>query len=138
MKSKTVTKLQARVRGMLTMLAAQFLLGMAVNLIGAPSQTTGFAQTASATFIGLHVLIAIGLLIGAILTLVQLKKYAPDRVTAGWWGLVTVILTFISGSFTMTYNNNWWSYVMAVGFFASTWIYGVLYFRVAEKAAPEA
>lgn len=134
MKSKTVHRLQSRVRSQLIMLAAQFLLGMAVNLIGFPSETTGFAQTATATFTGLHVLVAVGLVVGATITLVQIKKHMPSFTTLGWWGLGAIIVTFVSGSFTMAYENNWWSYAMAIGFFVSTWIYGVLYFRVAEPS----
>ena len=50
-------------------LTAQFLLGMAVDLLGLPSQATGAAQTASTVFLAAHVLIAVGLAVGAILVI---------------------------------------------------------------------
>ena len=43
-------------------LSAQFLLGMAVNLIGQPSETTGAAHAVSTVLLGLHVVVAIGLI----------------------------------------------------------------------------
>lgn len=135
MKSKSPTKqLQVRARAQLNMLAAQFLIGMAVNLIGFPSETSGFAQVTTATLTGIHVLIAFGLVVGSILTLKLLKKYAPQHLRTGWFGFWAIIFTFVTGMFTMAYENNWWSYAMAVGFFASAWVYGALYFRVADKS----
>jgi hypothetical protein len=50
-------------------LASVFLLGMAVSLIGLPSQATGAAHVASIAFLAAHGLIALGLAIGAVLLL---------------------------------------------------------------------
>ena len=136
MESKSpIKQIQSRIRSQLIMLSFMFFLGMAVNLIGFPSETTGFAQTATATLTGLHVLIAFGLVVGSILTLRLVKKNTPQHLNLGWLGFWAIIFTFVSGMFTMTYENNCWSYAMAAGFFASTWIYGALYFRVADKPA---
>ena len=46
-------------------LSAQFLLGMAISLIGQPSETTGAAHTASNVLLALHVLVAVILIAGA-------------------------------------------------------------------------
>ena len=48
-------------------LASVFLLGMAVNLIGLPSQTSGVAHPAGIAFLAAHALIALGLVIGTLL-----------------------------------------------------------------------
>jgi hypothetical protein len=50
-------------------LARLFLLGMAVNPIGLPSQTSGVAHLASVAFLAAHALIALGLVIGTVLLL---------------------------------------------------------------------
>jgi carbonic anhydrase/acetyltransferase-like protein (isoleucine patch superfamily) len=46
-------------------LTVQFLLGMAVNLIGQPAQTTGDARIASTVFLATHALVSVGMVIGA-------------------------------------------------------------------------
>ena len=46
-------------------LSAQFLIGMALALIGQPSQTTGTAHTVSEALLGLHILVAAGLIAAA-------------------------------------------------------------------------
>ena len=50
-------------------LTAAFLLGMAANLTGPPSQTRGAAHIARIAFLAGHVLIALGLIIGTALLL---------------------------------------------------------------------
>ena len=47
-------------------LASVFLLGMAVNLIGVPSQTRGSAHLASIAFLTAPALIALGLITGTV------------------------------------------------------------------------
>ena len=42
-------------RNQLVFLSAQFLLGMAVNLIGQPSETTGAAHAVSSVLLGLEI-----------------------------------------------------------------------------------
>lgn len=58
-------------------LASVFLLGMAVNLIGLPGETSGAAHLASIAFLAAHGLIGLGLVIGAVMLL---------RAAAGWGG----------------------------------------------------
>ena len=65
-------------RNQLVFLSAQFLLGMAVNLIGQPSETSGAAHAVSTVLLGLHVVVAIGLLAGAVMVI----RAARRRETA--------------------------------------------------------
>ena len=65
-------------RNQLLFTSAQFLLGMAVNLIGQPSETTGTAHAASTVLLGLHVVVAIGLLAGAVLV-IRAARGGGDR-----------------------------------------------------------
>ncbi len=102
-----------------------FLLGMGVNLIGLPSETTGTAKTATSVLLALHVVLAIGLVAGAIVTVLRARGSSFMRQAA--IGLVAVALTFLSGAVTISTGDARWSYAMSVGFIASLWVYGVLY-----------
>ena len=99
---------------------------MAVNLIGLPDETTCFAHTASIILLLLHVLVAIGLIIGAIL-IVRLTDTQPLRQLARA-GSAAVGVAVIAGLLTMgAPGANWWSFLMAVGFIAAVLIYGRLW-----------
>jgi hypothetical protein len=107
-------------------LASVFLLGMAVNLLGLPSQTKGAAHLASIALLAAHALIALGLLIG---TVVLLRAAAG---LGGRWrrlataGAIAIVVAFGAGVLTLITKNNWWSYTMAVGFIAALLAYGSL------------
>jgi hypothetical protein len=60
-------------------LASVFLLGMAVNLIGLPAETSGAAHLASIAFLAAHALIGLGLVIGT----VPLCEPQPDWAASG-------------------------------------------------------
>lgn len=124
--------LKSNARGQLSMLLFQFLAGMAVNLIGTPSETSGFPRVATSILLGLHVLIAIGILVGAIRAIPQCSRIDPPATGLAWWGLVAVVITFAAGVLTLTKaaGMGWYSYVMAAGATGSLLVYGLLYLRV--------
>jgi hypothetical protein len=122
-------KLGRRSRAQLGMLIAQFLLGMGVNLIGQPSEATGAAKVVTTVALALHVLIAVGLIVGAILTVRLAASAGAELRRQSWIGLTLVAITTAAGVLTMALNSNWWSYLMAVGFIASLVVYGNLYVR---------
>jgi heme A synthase len=115
---------EARIQ--LVFLSAQFLLGMAVNLIGQPSQTTGAARAVSTVLLGLHVVVAIGLVFGAVMVIRAARGGGDRPRQLARSGAVLIGLTVIAGVMTVITNNNWWSYTMAVGFIASVLLYGSL------------
>ncbi len=121
-----------RAQAQISMLTVMFLLGMAVNLIGMPSETNGAAKTATLIFLGLHVLISLGLLVGAGLT-IRLAGTNLRRL-AGIGALLGVI-TFLAGILTLAFDNNWWSYLMAAGFIASYLVYIRLLIQAGAQAA---
>jgi hypothetical protein len=123
-------------RNQLVFLSAQFLLGMAVNLIGPPSQTTGAAHTVSTVLLGLHVVVAIGLLAGTVLVIRAARGGGKRPRQLARSGAVLIGLTVIAGVITVITNNNWWSYTMAAGFIASMLLYGSLLVR-AQSPAPQ-
>jgi hypothetical protein len=119
-----LTKVRHLARHQVMGLTGTFLLGMAVNVIGLPSHTSGGAHIASLAFLAAHTLIALGLLVGAIMLL----RATPDGT--GTWrkqailGAAAISVTTAAGVLTLLTNSNWWSYAMAVGFIAALLSYG--------------
>jgi len=109
------------------MLTAMFVLGMAVNLIGLPQETTGPARIATLLFLALHVLIAVGLVIGSVSTLRLTRNAAPQLGRLAGIGAALIAATFIAGVLALWLKNDWWSYAMALGFIGSFLLYGSLY-----------
>ena len=107
-------------------LASVFLLGMAVNLIGLPSQTSGGAHLATIAFLAAHALIALGLIIGTVMLLraaARLDSLWRRRAIAG---AAAIALAVAAGILTVITNSNWWSYTMAAGFIAALLAHGSL------------
>jgi hypothetical protein len=121
--------LDRRARAQLSMLLAQFLVGMGVNLIGVPSQTSGGAKVATSVLLVVHIALALGLIVGAVLTIVRAAALEPKIRRQAWIGAGLVVITFAFGVMTMITNSNWWSYLMAVGFVALLVVYGRLYIQ---------
>ncbi len=124
--------LATRAHAQLNMLTLMFLLGMGVNLIGLPSEATHGAKTVTSVLLGLHILIAIGLIVGATLTIRLAAKQGSAYRKLTYWGGLTTGLTFIAGITTVATDNSWWSYAMALGFIVNAWIYGLLYIRTKQ------
>jgi hypothetical protein len=115
-------------------LSAQFLFGMAVALIGQPSETTGAARTASNVLLGLHVLVAIALVAIAVMVIRAARASGGGARRLAHWGAVMIGLTFVAGVITTITKNGWWSYAMAVGFIASLLLYGSLLVQAQRPA----
>jgi heme A synthase len=108
-------------------LTLMFLLGMAVNLIGLPSEVTGGAQTATTVLLSLHIFVAFALVAGSVVALLRARASSFFRLAA--IGLAVIALTFVCGAITVSTGDALWSYAMSVGFIASFWIYGLLFVR---------
>ena len=115
-------------------LAAQFLLGMAVNLLGQPSEVTGGARIASTVFLAGHVLIVLGLVIGAILTVRATARIGGRGHRQAVWGAAALAAATTAGILTVITKGNWWSYAMALGFIASLLTYGGLLLKPAPPS----
>lgn len=127
--------LRTRARGVLTGLLAQLILGMAVNLLGLPGETTGAARIATSVSLILHVLIAVVLVVAAVLTALIAGRTEPRHPGLGWIGFAVIIVTFAAGVLTMMTNSGWLSFIMAAGTTASLVIYGILYGRARQGTA---
>ena len=116
------TDVRHRARHQVLGLAAQFLFGMAISLIGQPSETTGVSHIAGNMLLGLHVLVAAALVVGAA-GVVRAARSGDRQRRLARWGAAAIVLTFGAGITTLITKNNWWSYAMAVGFIASLLVY---------------
>ncbi len=106
------------------MLAAEFLLGMGANLIGLPSEVTGAAGVTTLTLVGLHVALAIAIVVVAIMVTMS-RPAQVRRSTTG--GMASVVMTFLAGAGTLMTGNGWLSFVMATGFLIAAGLYGAAY-----------
>jgi heme A synthase len=79
--------------------------------------------------LGLHVLNAIGLVVGAFMTIGMANKVSSElgRLAKVAAGLISI--TFIAGVLTVYTHSNWWSFAMALGFIASLLLYVKLWVR---------
>jgi heme A synthase len=107
-------------------LSSVFLLGMAVNLTGLPSQTSGDVSLASIAFLATHVLIALGLVIGTVLLLRATVRLGGRWRRQAIAGTAAVAVAVATGILTLITESNWWSYAMAVGFIAALLAYSSL------------
>jgi hypothetical protein len=114
-------------RDQLSGLSLMFLLGMGVNLIGLPSETSGGAKTTTSILLGLHIIMGLGLLAGGIFVVTKARSSLFSR--QAWTGLALLTLTVTCGVATAITKNNWWSYGMSVGFIMNVWVFGNLYVR---------
>jgi len=128
-----MASLTQRIRQQFATLIVQFLLGMSVNLIGLPDEVDSKTLKLIDQFaVGLHVLIAIGLIVTAIGINRVTSKQAPGlrKLAGGGGGGVGVAI--LGGIGTFALHGGWSnvaSFVMAVGFIGAILAYGQLYVR---------
>lgn len=125
LKPFTPQKFRRRVFGQLWMLVLQFVLGMALNLVG--EESAGARHTLYDVVLVAHILNAIGLIEGGVYIAL---KYSSKL---SWWAAVAILATLTSGILTQFTKNDAWSFAMASGFIVSMWLYGMLYVR-ADRA----
>jgi len=129
-----LAELRGRVRAQVAMLVSIFLLGMAVALIGDRAAT--WAKVLKGILLGLHVLVAIGLIVGGILAFrIALRLGGKLARTARVAGM-GVGVGVIGGILTLTPPwGDLWSYLMAVGFIVALLFNGFLYLQTVSAAA---
>lgn len=135
-------KLHGQSIGLLSMLGIQFVLGMILNLfvklpVSHPGTSGNYwarswhsfvwaLSTAGGIALLLHVLVAIGLLVGSILLIV--RAYRANNTA---WeivsiiGLVGVLAALTNGLAFLDYNQDASSFVMAIGFMIAATAYSI-------------
>jgi len=80
-------------RNQVMFLAVEFLLGMAVNLLGLPSETTGAAHAATIAFLAGHIVVAAGLLAGAFVVVRAAARAGSRWRRLAIWGAAAIVVT---------------------------------------------
>ncbi|MGN6445387.1 hypothetical protein [Amnibacterium sp.] len=111
------TPLARRSREALSALALEFLLGMGVNLVPAAG-----SKVVHGIVLGLHVLIGLAIVVVAF-RLLAVARREGLAVTAALWGLVSVLVAFVAGVFTLMLDSGWLSFLMALAFLAGAVFY---------------
>lgn len=119
-----LTKARHLARHQVMGLTGTFLLGMAVNLIGLPSQTSGGGHIAGLAFLAAHVLIALGLVLRAVMILRAIPRGSGMWRKQAILGAAAISATTAAGVLTLLTKSNWWSYAMAAGFITALLTYG--------------
>ena len=117
---RSVPLVRRRSREALSALAVVFLLGMGTNLIGEPSEDA--ARVISGVILGLHILIAIGVVVVAVRVRIAAARESVGQ-RESLWALVVVALTFLFGVGTVLTGSEWLSFLMAAGFLAAAALY---------------
>jgi hypothetical protein len=103
---------------LLILLAAQFLLGMALNLFGSPPSGPALIILESSPILVLHILFGV-LLVGTSVRVLTLGRRLRDRrgSASGGLALLSALLAFLAGmAFTFGGGSAVDSYLMSVGF----------------------
>jgi hypothetical protein len=121
--------LKQRVSVQLALLIAQFLLGMAVNLIGEPEST--IAKASHGILLGLHVLVAVGLVVGASLIMHTALKLGGRYLRVARLGVAGIGAGFLAGILTLVApGGDWWSYLMSAAFIWAFAFFGLLFTKL--------
>ena len=119
--------LSTQLKRQVMLLSMQFLLGMAVNLIGLPSETQGPTHTATTLLLGLHVLVALGLFTNGLILNRLAASYGSKARRLARLGTAGIVTAMAGGLLTLTAPwGNVWSYMMAAAFLAVFGFYGQL------------
>jgi hypothetical protein len=114
--------LQRTSREALTAMAVQFLLGMAANLIGPPSENAGWARGVAVVVLALHALVGLSLIVVGVRVLLATRRHGAGRRPA-LWALGITVTTFLIGIATMVTGSGGLSFLMSAGFLATAALY---------------
>lgn len=130
-------KLQQAVKSQLVLLAVQYVAGMAINVLEPPEEATrGLPQILSGLSLGIHAIVALGLVGGAVVVSHRLRR-EPKLAGLRSWDLaagLSVGLAIIAGGLSLGEQApELWSYVMACGALAAATSYGRIYVYLNQR-----
>lgn len=111
----TPDKIHCRTVGMLWMVGFQLIFGLGLTLVG--NDPSGAEAVVGIILISLHVLLAIGLLVNST---VLAHHYKNTIARLGSW---TIVVTSVSGLLTVFTKNDFFSFLMGLGFLTSAGLY---------------
>jgi glucan phosphoethanolaminetransferase (alkaline phosphatase superfamily) len=112
--------------GLLTMLSIQFILGMLLNLFVDLPKNASFGTTLShgGIVLALHIIIAVGLLIGSIILIVRsAATRSKSWLIASIIGALGVFVALTNGLAFIFNDDDVTSFIMALGFIVSATTY---------------
>lgn len=148
-------KLRERSIALLTMLALQFILGMILNLFVTlpdkhPGQVGNYFVRSGHSFVWaisigggvalfLHVLVALGLLIGSIVFVIQASKARSKQwIWVSSIGLAGILAAFSNGLSFLDFNHDLNSFIMASGYILATVSYTTGIFLALQEQSKKA
>ncbi|HWT40787.1 MAG TPA: hypothetical protein VN081_06010 [Dongiaceae bacterium] len=125
--------MKERLRAIIGMLITIFVLGMAVNLLGAPDSGASVAHNIlSGIILLLHVLTAVGIVVVSAQLLYRTRGQKGRQRNHLAWGFGAVCFAFLAGVTTTAIPSPWSdfaSFLMALGFMAALILYGAVLLR---------
>ncbi len=136
--SRATRALAGRLQGILGAMSAEFLLGLALATVAdydAEAHTGN--HVVHQAVLGLHVLLALGILVGATMLVVMTKKLLPKQFGAAVVGLVAVLVAIVCGMATLAVDSHeWFTFGMGTGFIVAIGVYGGMLGYVQLHQAP--
>lgn len=121
--------LHTRARNICIMLAAEFLLGMILNLWGSTDSTApAWQRDLYFGLLPVHVFLGLGIGLGAVMLVRTARRESRDHLTLNLWGGAAVLVAMAAGVLTTTAPwSGVWSFVMAAGFMVALIAYANLW-----------
>jgi len=137
-KSEATVDMTKRLQGVLGMLSSQFVLGLAAATVADydPDTKTG-NKTVHDIILGLHILLAVGILVIAIQLLVRAKKSVPKQFAVSVVGLIAVLASIGFGIARMAVDSEWYTFGMGTGFVVAISVYGAMLGNIQLHRIPE-
>ena len=114
-----------RLRGMMAALVIEFITGVTLGTFWAYDPTVTTQSRAVSIILGIHILLAIGLIIGSITALFGAIKTKAAKLKTILLGFICILGAAVSGSVVVnTSHQNLGIFLMAMFFLAALLIYG--------------
>ncbi len=126
-----LVKIQKLTKGLIYGLAVQFILGMGLNILGEPDESTPIMLAIlSHGILILHALTAIAVIFGAILLVHSIRSTAvKDRLAIT--GLVGISIAAVAGGLTTSGpGEEFWSFMMSLGFILALVVYALFLSKI--------
>jgi heme A synthase len=133
--NKESRMMRIRVRGMVILLALQYVAGMTLNMFGAEDIRKGSLFQKGLLFS--HTLFALLLLTGSLFILVSTRKSGNEILSKkAFHGFITILVAIIAGIATLLLKDTAAeiaSLIMAISFLGAFWFYAYLFFLLRKE-----
>ena len=114
-----------RLRGMMAVLVVEFILGVTLGTFWAYDPTVATQSRAVMVVLDIHMLLALGLLVGSIFAIVGTVKAESSKLTASVIGLLCILGATSGGEMVVhSSHQNLGIFLMAMFFLAALLTYG--------------